>query len=98
MLGWFVSKLCAEAGDIIGVRQVPITANNKHSPRHLRRERILGVHAQHQIRREIGTPWPGVIEIVLCIERIVADKTAENSALNCQSLAYRSEIKHIGRT
>src|SRR5437764_216262 len=74
---------------------MPVSIDDKESARQLLRERIAHVHAQHEVRREVGAPGSRVVEIIFGVQRIVADETTEDAALNRQALTDRSEIRDV---
>src|SRR6266704_2528981 len=45
-------------------------------------ERVTRVDAHHQVGSEISTPGTRVIEIVLHVQRVIADKAREDSSLD----------------
>src|SRR6476620_476975 len=74
---------------------MPVTVDDEQRARESLRERITRVRTHHQIRREVGAPGPRVVEIVLGVERVVADETAKDSRLQRKHLADRREIRNV---
>src|ERR1700738_2322685 len=80
---------------IVRTREVPVSIDDKKCSGEFLTERITYVHAHHEVRREVGAPGSGVVEIVFCVEGIVSNKTAEDSALDCQTLTDRREVGNV---
>src|SRR6267378_2703004 len=86
------SRLSTHTRNIVCTREVPVSIDNEKSAGDLLRERITRVHTHHEVRREVGAPRSGVVEVVFCIEGIVSDKAAEDSALDGETLADWREV------
>ena len=76
-----VSKLATRTGNVVGVCQVPVAIDQEQSSSQSSSERVLSIHTQHQVWREIGAPRARIGEIVLSIQGVISDETAEDSAL-----------------
>src|SRR2546423_1242654 len=77
---------------------MPVAIHHEESACQLAGERIAGIHAQHEIRREISAPGTRVVEIIFGVERIVADEAAEDPALHGEAFAHWRKIRDIRRT
>ena len=62
------SCLPAPTGNMIRSGQVPISIYDKERAGDLLSERVSPVHTHHEVRREIGAPRSGVVEIVFGVE------------------------------
>src|SRR5439155_10289488 len=88
-----VSELSARTWNTVRVGKMPVSIDYVQRAGELLVERITRVNSHHQIRREVGSPWSRVGEIILGVKRIVPDQTAEDSTLHGESLADRCKIR-----
>src|SRR5215469_756985 len=84
-----VANLSAKARNIVRVREMRVIINHKPRYRDFSAEWIARVGTEHQVRCVVPSPRPRVIEVVLGVERIVADQAAEEPDLYRQAIAYR---------
>src|SRR5215813_14015910 len=81
--------------NIVRMGEMPVSVYQEKGPGYFLRERIAHVHAHHEVWGEIGAPRSGVVEIVLGVERVVADEAAEDATLNRQTLTDRCEVGNV---
>src|SRR5437667_8457172 len=93
-----VRYLAANTRNVVGVRQVPVAIDDERRERRLVADCVAGVHAKHQIRREVGGPGPRVRNVVPGVQRVVPDKAAEDPALDRQAGADWRYARNIRRT
>src|SRR6185436_269837 len=79
----------APTGDVVSAGQMPVSNDEEKRAGDFPGERITRIHAHHEVRREICSPWSRVVQIVFRVERIVTDQAAENSTLNRKAFSNR---------
>src|SRR5215470_11377820 len=77
---------------------MPVTVDNEKRAGELFSHWVTRVDPKHEVWRKIRTPGACVAEIVFCVERIVADETAENTGLDRQAPAHWRKIRDVRRT
>ncbi len=92
-----IRDVATRARYVVGIGQMPVAVHDAHNSRKLACQGIARVHAQHEVRREIRAPRPRVIEIVFCVQRVVADKAGEDSSLHRQPFPHGCQIRDIRR-
>ena len=96
--GVAVRNLHAAARNAVGVGKMPVAVDGVESAGQFVRDRIRHVDTHHEIRRKVRAPRPRVVEVVLCVQRIVANQTGEDAALNGSILCPPGQIGHVGES
>ena len=67
---------------MIGIGEVPVSIHNENRSGQLVVERVARVDAHHEIGRKISTPGTRIVEVVLRVQRVIADEAGEDSSLH----------------
>ena len=97
MAGRLIGDLRTNARNVVGMGKVPITVDEEPCRRQIGANGISSVEAEHQVRGEVGAPWPRVVEVVFRIERVVSDQAAEDAGLKREAAAQRCDIRNVRR-
>src|SRR6266851_7833384 len=90
-----VDELPAGTRNIVCMSKMPIAIKDERRCREFSRERITGVHPEHQIRRVVCSPGARILEVIFGVQRIIADEAVEEPRLDRESVAYRRKIGNI---
>ena len=76
-----IGGLASQAGHVVGIGKMPVAVYHEHRSGQLTDERVARVDSHHQIRREISSPGTRIVEVVLRVQRVIADEAGEDSSL-----------------